>query len=324
MGYPREVIEQVKTAVCKEAAKMRRINSVVPVTGKRLQIACSNRQIDVIFYPAEKENAPLILGFHGGGFLFGGCAMNDAMWSETAVQLGAAVASIGYRKSPDYQWRESLEDAYDAAVYFQEHAEAYGIDKHDISVMGCSAGANLAASVCLYAKQQGKNLFQRQILMYPFLDSATDPDSKGKGSLGGPIVYVFNELHCQPEEAAWPLVSPVFAKKEELKELPRAIICYADHDNLKAEGQKYARMLRDAGVEVEDMLAAGMPHGFYESGFGKISEDEMDFFGEDVKALIRNGKVAQASQECLVFIKEHFSKSASFSGSPSVYHHILP
>ena len=60
--------------------------------------------------------------------------------------------------------------------------------------MGCSAGANLAASVCLYANQQKNHLFQRQILMYPFLDSATDPDSKGKGSLEGPIMYVFNEL----------------------------------------------------------------------------------------------------------------------------------
>ena len=107
MGYPREVIEQVKEAVCKEAAEMRRINKIVPV----------------VFYPSEKEHAPLILGFHGGGFLFGGCAMNDAMWSETGAQLGAAVASVEYRKSPDYQWREALADAYDAAVYFQNNGE---------------------------------------------------------------------------------------------------------------------------------------------------------------------------------------------------------
>lgn len=306
MGYPREVIEQVKEAICKEAAEMRRINKIIPVTGKRLQITQPDRELDVVFYPAEKENAPLILGFHGGGFLFGGCAMNDAMWSETGVQLGAAVAAIEYRKSPDYQWREALADAYDAAVYFQNHAEEYGIDKNDISVMGCSAGANLAASVCLHAKQQGKNLFQRQILMYPFLDCATDPDSKGKGSLEGPIMYVFNELHCKPEEAVLSLVSPVLAEKEELEGLPRAIICYADQDNLKAEGQKYAYMLRNAGVGVDDMVTAGMPHGFYESGFGRISVEEMDFLGDDVKEMIRNGKIAQASKECLEFIKEHF------------------
>ena len=306
MGYPREVIEQVKEAVCKEAAEMRRINKIVPVTGKRLQITQPDRQIDVVFYPSEKEHAPLILGFHGGGFLFGGCAMNDAMWSETGAQLGAAVASVEYRKSPDYQWREALADAYDAAVYFQNNAEEYGINKNDISVMGCSAGANLAASVCLYANQQKNHLFQRQILMYPFLDSATDPDSKGKGSLEGPIKYVFNELHRKPEEAKVPLVSPVFAEKKELEGLPKTIICYADQDNLKAEGQKYAEMLRNVGIGVDDMVTIGMPHGFYESGFGKISEGEMDFLGDDVKEMIRNGKIAQASQECLEFIKKHF------------------
>ena len=158
MGYPREVIEQVKKAGCKEAMEMRQLNHVVPVTGKRLQIVRPDRQIEVVFYPAKTEHAPLILGFHGGGFLFGGCALNDAMWSETGAQLGAAVASVGYRKSPEYQYKAAIEDAYDAAVYFYEHAEEYGKNKGVPYLLcptkGCSAGANLAASVCLYAKQQ--------------------------------------------------------------------------------------------------------------------------------------------------------------------------
>lgn len=306
MGYPREVIEQVKKAVCKEAVGMRELNKIVPVTGKRMQITRPDRQIDLVFYPAKTEHAPLILGFHGGGFLFGGCALNDAMWSETGDVLGAAVASVEYRMSPEFQYMAAIEDAYDTAVYFAEHAEEYGIDATNISVMGCSAGANLAASVCLYARQQGKHLFRKQILMYPFLDSATDPDSKGEGSLEGPVMYVFNELHCKPEEAALPLVSPVFAEEEELKGLPEAIICYADNDCLKAEGQKYSQMLRAAGVSVADKLAEGMPHGFYESGFGRISEGEMEFLGDDVKEMIRNGKIAEKSQECLAFVKEYF------------------
>lgn len=60
------------------------------------------------------------------------------------------------------------------------------------------------------------------------------------------------------------------------------------------------------GISVDDMVAVGMPHGFYEYGFGKIGEGEMDFLGDDVKEMIRNGKFAQASQECLGFIKKHF------------------
>lgn len=304
MAYPREVLERVKKEVCREAQEMRRFNKIVPVSGKRMQVPAKGREIDVVFYAAERNNAPLILGFHGGGFLFGGCALNDAMWKETAETLGVNIASVEYRKSPDYQYMAAIEDAYDAAVYFTEHAETYHIDQTRISVMGCSAGANLAASLCIYAKQQKGPAFETQILLYPFLDSASDPDGKGEGSIQGPIMYVFNELHCDPKDARLPLVSPVYAATEELQGLPHAVICYADHDCLKAEGRAYAQKLRTAGVLVDDMVAVGMPHGFYESGFGNLTEGEQEFLGEDVKRMIREGLVAKASRECLQFIKK--------------------
>lgn len=306
MSYPRELIEAVKAEVLKETKDMRLANRYVSVSGERMTIHMPDRDIDAVFYPAETDNAPLILGFHGGGYLFGGSALNDAMWSETGKTLGAAIASIEYRKSPEYQYMAAIEDAYDALKYFSENAADYNIDKDRISVMGCSAGAGLAASVCLYAKEQGGPSIYKQILMYPFLDCATDPDSKGEGSIGGPIMYVFNELHCKPEEAALPLVSPVFASIDDLKGQPDAIFCYASNDNLKSEGQKYATMLREAGVHVDEMIAEGMPHGFYESGFGEISDAEMEFLGDDVKRMVREGIVAKASQECLESVKAHF------------------
>jgi acetyl esterase len=306
MSYSREIIEAVKLEVLKETKGMRLANRYASVSGKRMTITLPDRDIDAVFYPAETDNAPLILGFHGGGYLFGGCALNDAMWSETGKVLCAAIASIEYRKSPEYQYMAAIEDAYDALRYFAENAAEYSIDRDRISVMGCSAGAGLAASLCLYAKVQGGPAIDKQILMYPFLDCATDPDSKGEGSIGGPIMYVFNELHCKPEETALPLVSPVFASIDDLKGQPDAIICYADNDNLKNEGQKYAGKLKSAGVPVADIIASGMPHGFYESGFGEISEGEMSFLGEEVKLLIREGVVAQKSRDCLNFIAESY------------------
>lgn len=304
--FSREMIEQVKEAVCKEAREMRRINKIVPVSGERISIQMPDREISVVFFKAEKENAPLILGFHGGGFLFGGNALNDDMWQAVRKATGANVASVEYRKSPDYQYQAAIDDAYDAALYFEEHAEEYGINNGKMCVMGCSAGGQLAASVCLYAKQKGKRLFDCQILMYPMLDSYTDPMSKGPGSIQGPIMYVFNELHTTPEEAKLPLVSPVFASKEEVEGLPRAIVCYADHDCLKAEGMKYSQMLREAGVEVHDMLAEGMPHGYFESGFGEIMEGEQDFLGEEVLSMIKDGTIARKSEDALEFVKKYF------------------
>lgn len=306
MAYPREVIEEVKTTILGEVSMMRELNRNWPVSGERMKISMPDRDIDVLFYPAAEAGAPLILGFHGGGFLFGGNAMNDSLWKENGETLGAAVASVEYRKSPDYQYMAAIEDAYDALVYFHDNADEYGIDPGRISVIGFSAGANLATALCLYAKEKGGPAIEKQILLYPFLDTDTDPDSKGRGSLEGPIMYIFNELHCRPEETRLPLVSPVFATKEELTGMPPAVIGYAENDNLRAEGLKYAAMLREAGTEVWDETYAGMPHGFYESGFGEISEAELQFLGDDVKALIKDGSICRTSHECLAFIKAHF------------------
>ena len=306
MRYSRDVIEKVKKEICEVAAGLRRKNETAPVSGRRMTISMPDREIGVVFYPVEEENAPLILGFHGGGYLLGGSALNDAMWLETGKTLHAAVASVDYRQSPDYQYMEAILDAYDAAIYFKKNASVYGIDPEKISVMGCSAGAGLAASVCLYAKEKEQQLFDSQILLYPFLDADTDPLAKGEGSLQGPVMYVFNELHCKPQDAAKPLVSPVFASNAQLRGLPRAIFCYADYDNLKAEGKRYAAMLRRVGISVEEMTADGMPHGYYEHGFGTYTEDEMGFMSEQERQMVRDGSLHRASVESLHFISQHF------------------
>lgn len=305
MKYSQETYDQVKSKVLAEASQMRVLNKVIPVTGERIDLPVDGRTINIVLYRTKEPGRPLILGYHGGGFLFGGNAMNDAMWSTVRDRLNMNVASVEYRKSPDYHWREALQDAWESARYLLHHAPDFGFDANRVSVMGCSAGATLAASLCLYAKQKECTFLQNQILMYPMLDSATDPDSKGKGSLEGPIMYVFNELHCLPEEAKLPLVSPVFATTEELKGLPPTVFCLADQDNLKAEGRKYAAMLEKAGVSTAIQEFKDMPHGFFESGFGKISEQEMSFLGKDVQEKIKNGKIASASLEALNFVKAH-------------------
>lgn len=303
------VSEQMRIGIYKETEMMREMNRNAKISGIRFDIPVEGREINIAYYKAKQENAPLILGFHGGGYLFGGNAMNDAMWSRVSEVLDANVASVEYRKSPEYRYKEALDDAYDTYVYMQEHAGELGYDADRISVMGCSAGANLAATLCIYAKQQGNERIQKQILMYPFLDAYTDPDSKGEGSLQGPILHLFNELHCTSEEAKLPIVSPVFAAGEELQNLPEAIFCMADHDNLKKEGYDYASMLEEAGVCVHTMCSEKMPHGYFESGFGKISEGEMQFLGEEVLAMIRSGEIAKASETALQYIKKWMTEA---------------
>ena len=262
------------------------------------------RSIDIVYYPAKNENAPLIIGFHGGGFLFGGCALDDAMWDAMRNQLDVNIASIGYRKSPDYMYPCAIEDAYDSAIYLKEHSEEFGFNPEQISTFGSSAGANIAACVCIFAKEKGGITFKNQILNYPFIDSDTDPLAKGRGSLEGPIMYVFNELYCKAEETRLPTVSPIFADKKQLEGLPKAIIITAENDNLRREGEVYVNLLREAGVEVEENMATGMPHGYYEYGFG--GNEESSFLPENIIALMSSGAIKKAAQEALDFIDREY------------------
>ncbi len=307
----RAIVDKMKIELAQEVEKMNLANQMMEIDGIRYKLPLSGRTLDMVYYPVNKENeanqekkAPLLIGFYGGGFLFGGCAMNDYMWQAIREQLGVNVASIGYRKSPDHMWRDVLDDGYDAAVYLKEHAEEFGFDPEHISVFGCSAGASLATRTALYAKQKGNLFFENQILMYPFVDMVTDPLQKGEGSLSGPIMYVFNEFHCRADEVALPLVSPVCASEEELCGMPNTVIVLAENDCLRAEGQKYGEMLAAAGVSVHTTCMEGMPHGFFESGFG-VRGEELEFLGEAVRSGMEDGTIAQKSQESMAFIKRH-------------------
>lgn len=300
----RAVIDAVKKELLSQVPGMRMANKAAPVSGLRQVLPLEGRDIDIVYYPARGEMAPLLIGFHGGGFLFGGCALDDGMWNAMRNELKVNIASVEYRKTPDFMWPTALEDAYDAALYLRDHASEFGFDKNRISVFGSSAGANLAATLCLYAKQKGDCFFEYQILNYPLLDLHTDPMEKGGGSLSGPILYVFNKLYIKPEDALNSLASPVFARKEELTGLPAAIIRTAGDDCLRAEGETYANMLRDAGVTVYLSNADNMPHGYYEYGFGGTEAPE--YLDEPVRRMIQDGTLSKAASEGLAFIQSHY------------------
>ena len=300
-------IDQFKERAVSAAPLIREQNAAADVSGERMTAVFPDRSVSIIYYRSGIQNAPLIIGFHGGGYLYGGNALDDDMWCAVRDALGADVASVEYRKSPEHMYRAALDDAYDVSVYLKERAGELGFDRDKIYVMGESAGAGLAASVCIYAKRMGNPIYKRQILVYPFLDCDTDPDTKDESIPGGPMMYVFNELHCLPGESADPLVSPVFADIDELRGLPDATVIYAENDSLRHEGMKYSSMLREAGVQVDDMLSRGMPHGFFESGFGDPEKNIQPFMGDDFNRMILDGTIHRASVEALDFIKKSVS-----------------
>ena len=310
----RKLIDAAKEEMSKNAHGMRAANKMVPVSGQRHKLPLEGREVEIVLYPALNDDGskmegkqPLIVGFHGGGFIFGGCALDDDMWVAVTKTMHVNVASVDYRMSPDHKWKETFLDSYEVLLYLAEHAKEFGFDGDHISVMGQSAGGNLAASVSLWANLKQSIKLDNVVLVYPFLDVYTDPDSKGSGSLTGPMTYAMNELHCDFEDTLNPLVSPVFAEVSMLKGLPNTILDYSEDDNLRFEGMKYAEKLKEAGVPVSENLSEGMPHGFFESGFKTPTEFEMNnLLGEKGPQIVADGSLARKSQEALDFINEHF------------------
>lgn len=310
----RKLVDAVKEEMAKNAHGIMAANKMVPVSGERHKLPLEGREVEIVLYPALNDDGskmdgkqPLIVGYHGGGFVFGGGALDDAMWVAVTKALHVNVASVDYRKSPEFKWKETFLDSYEALLYLADHADEFGFDGEHISVMGQSAGGNLAASVSLWNNLKQSVKLDNTVLVYPFLDVYTDPDSKGSGSLTGPMTYAMNELHCDFEDTLNPLVSPVFADECMLKGLPNTILDFSENDNLRHEGMKYAEKLKAAGVAVHENLSEGMPHGFFESGFKEPTEFEIqNLLGEKGPEIIADGSLARKAQECLAFINQHF------------------
>ncbi len=298
----RKIVDHIKEEFSKQGRIMRQLNKMVPIKGERRVISLDDRDIDMAFYAAKREGAPLIVGLHGGGFVFGGSALDDDMWLAVSEMLDVNVASLEYRKCPDYRWPDPVNDVYDCSCYLKEHFGEFGFDPNHVSVMGCSAGANLAATACIMAKQKGVDLFNYQLLIYPFLDMVTPPTEKGsEGCFEPEGLIAFNELYTEETDRTNVLASPVLATREELEGLPEAIIIFAERDELKYEGMKYTQMLTEAGVKVSHTLIEDMPHAFFENGYIKDTRGR-NLDPVTLKAW-EDGTMLKACEATLAFLK---------------------
>ena len=166
------VMARVLPEIMERAGKVREANKLVPISGTRYQLPLEGRTLDMAYYSTGKEGDPLVIGLHGGGFLYGGSALDDELWTNVVKILDVNVASVDYRMSPEVMDYDCLYDVYDSIRYLKDHAEDFGFDKDHISVFGSSAGGNLAAAVCILAGQKKEFTLDNQILMYPFLDGS--------------------------------------------------------------------------------------------------------------------------------------------------------
>jgi acetyl esterase len=215
-----------------------------------------------VYRPVRRNSGarPLIVYFHGGGFVFGDLRLGDWLCSSVAVTVGAVVVSVDYRLAPRHRFPAAVDDCYAALVWASQNAdlEADG----PMGVMGESAGANLSAVTCLLARDRGGPALSHQALLYPPTDMSAPPIAASAKALfiPQPEVAAYRRHYLGDADPRDPRLSPLLA--DDHSRLPPALIQVGEHDPLRDDGARYAAALRAAGVPVRFTEYVGMPHGF--------------------------------------------------------------
>jgi acetyl esterase len=224
--------------------------------------------IPVRIYTPEGGDGPRggIVFFHGSGWVIANIDICDAAVRSLANSTGCVVVSVNYQKAPEHPFPCPFDDCWAATNWVYANADALGVDPARLAVAGDSAGGNLAAAVCLNARDAGGPPIVFQVLVYPALDRNWDTPSahenaEGYGLQRETMRWFWN--HYCPDEADGdnPLVSPLRAP--DLSGLPPAFIATAEYDPLRDDGEMYAERLAEAGVPVLVKRYDGMIHGFY-------------------------------------------------------------
>jgi acetyl esterase len=211
------------------------------------------------------EPAPLLVYYHGGGWVIGDLDTHDGVCRLLASAAGVRVLSIGYRLAPEYPFPQPIEDAWAAFEWAVANAAVLGADPARIAVGGDSAGGNMAAVVSHMAVDAGGTRPAMQLLFYPVTDAADDTRSRRLFPEG----FVLTRADMDKFEAAYlpPGADPSdqrisVLKCPDLHNLPTAYVATAGFDPLRDEGEAYALKMRDCGVRVALRRHPGLIHGF--------------------------------------------------------------
>jgi acetyl esterase len=248
-----------------------------PIPGLRIAEVAGVRQQDIpgpdgplavrVYTPLGRGPFPLMVFFHGSGFVVCDLDTHDAMCRNLAAGSGCVVASVDYRLAPEHKFPAAPDDCLAATRWAAAHAVDLGADGRRVLVAGDSAGGNLAAVTALRIRDEGGPKLIGQLLIYPVTDhfSAGFPsyqeNAEGYGLTFKGMEWFWNHYLADPAHATHPHAAPLRAAS--LAGLPPALVITAQYDPLRDEAEAYGEGLRQAGVPVEIRRWNGMNHGFF-------------------------------------------------------------
>jgi acetyl esterase len=218
-----------------------------------------------VYTPHGEPPFPIVVWFHGGGWVVGTLDSYDTVCRALAAAVPAVVVAADYRLAPEHRYPAAVEDAYAATLWASRNAAGLGGTQQRLAVAGDSAGGNLAAVVALGARDRGGPAIGFQLLVYPIIDVAMDTASYREHADGYYLTTAgmrwYWDHYLGGADGTAPDASPLRAAF--FGALPPALVITAEHDVLRDEGEAYAARLRDAGVPAAVSRYPGMVHGFY-------------------------------------------------------------
>ena len=257
------------------------------------KIIVDDREIPVrVFIPSKNPIPKLLIFFHGGGWVIGNIDSYTNMCANMANETCHTVVSVDYRLAPENPFPAGLDDCYHVVQDICTHPQIFNIDPENITLIGDSAGGNLAAAVSLMAKNKGGFLPSKQILIYPatnyehttsspyasVIDNGTDYFMTSKRIQDYMELYVPNT-----KDRLSPYVAPLLAK--DLSNQPKTLIITAEYDPLRDEGEAYGEKLKSFGnyaiiYRIKDAL-----HGFMTN---PLANEDIDKSYEYINMFLNN------------------------------------
>jgi len=218
-----------------------------------------------IYTPHGAGPFPLLVFFHGSGFVLCSLDTHDGMCRNLCAGAGCVVASVDYRLAPEHKFPAGLEDCLHATRWVALHAGQLGGDPSRIVVGGDSAGGNMAAVTAIRVRDEGGPALCGQLLLYPVTDYHTpgtpsyEENAEGYGLTRDTMKWFWAHYLRDPSEGTNSHASPL---APDLSSLPPALVITAEYDPLRDEGEIYAKKLRTAGVPTALSRYDGVNHGF--------------------------------------------------------------
>lgn len=240
----------------------------VDIEDLQIQVDSKGKVALRIIRPKDaKEKLPVVIFYHGAGWVFGDWKTHGRLVRELAVGAHTAVVFVNYTLAPEAQYPTQIEEGYAAMKYIAEHGKELNLDTSHLVVAGDSVGGNMTIAMTLLAKERGGPKISYQVLIYPVTDANFETASY-KEFAEGPwltkkaMQWFWDNYLPNKEKRKEITASPLQATIDQLRGLPPALVINGECDVLRDEGEAYEHKLNAAGVPVTGVRHHGTIHDF--------------------------------------------------------------